>query len=103
MAKSKSAIKINPRAETEPASEVKFSAAGFIRCRVCRCTEIQPCEPPCSWSEVDLCSGCAKAAGALCDWYYGAHSPNFAALVREYKRQVRDNPIPYVLTEESTR
>lgn len=27
-------------------------------CRVCGCTQNDPCEPPCGWAEDDLCSAC---------------------------------------------
>jgi hypothetical protein len=27
-------------------------------CRVCGCTDMRACEPPCSWVEPDLCSAC---------------------------------------------
>ena len=28
------------------------------KCRVCGCTDHRACNPPCSWVEEDLCSGC---------------------------------------------
>jgi hypothetical protein len=28
-------------------------------CRLCGCTDEHACEPPCSWVELDRCSGCA--------------------------------------------
>lgn len=34
-------------------------------CRLCGCTEVTPCEPPCGWAEGDLCTSCAPFAIAL--------------------------------------
>jgi hypothetical protein len=56
---------------------------GYIRCRVCSCTEREPCEPSCSWVEADLCSLCAEVAEALTTWYLSANRPSLAALRRE--------------------
>ncbi len=53
------------------------------RCRVCRCTEREPCEPPCEWSEADLCSSCSDTIATVADWLSGAHKPNQSALLRE--------------------
>lgn len=67
--------------------KVKVDKNGFIRCRVCGCTEIAACQPPCSWvGNQDLCSGCFEAARALGLWVTGAHRPNLTALLREFKR-----------------
>jgi hypothetical protein len=38
-------------------------ARGLGVCRVCRCTDVTACDPPCSWLESDLCSACGVAAG----------------------------------------
>jgi hypothetical protein len=27
-------------------------------CRVCGCTDLQACSPPCSWAAADLCTAC---------------------------------------------
>lgn len=64
-------------------TDLKLDRDGLIRCRVCGCTEREPCNPPCSWIDVDLCSGCADAVLALAEWYDGAHRSNKAALFRE--------------------
>jgi len=32
---------------------------GVRRCRVCGCTDAEPCEEGCEWVEADLCSACA--------------------------------------------
>ena len=29
-------------------------------CRVCGCTELAACYPPCFWAEPDLCSACVS-------------------------------------------
>lgn len=29
-------------------------------CRVCGCTQVQACNPPCYWVEPDLCSACTE-------------------------------------------
>jgi hypothetical protein len=50
---------------------------------VCGCTEFEPCEPPCGWAEVNLCTGCLEAAHALARWQEGSHRANMAALLRE--------------------
>jgi hypothetical protein len=65
---------------------IRTDANGFIRCRVCGCTEIDACDPPCSWIEEDLCSGCAEAVHAMANWAEGARRPNLAGLLREFKR-----------------
>ena len=57
----------------------------LARCRVCRCTESDACNPPCSWSDADLCSGCMEVLTALVHWKEGAHRPNMAALLREWE------------------
>lgn len=33
---------------------------GLGVCRECYCTDVTACDPPCSWVELDLCSGCAE-------------------------------------------
>ncbi|HTA46351.1 MAG TPA: hypothetical protein VK789_28105 [Bryobacteraceae bacterium] len=52
-------------------------------CRVCACTEENACDPPCSWHDETLCSGCAEAAAGLSSWFTGAVRPNPIALARE--------------------
>lgn len=59
-----------------------------MKCRVCRCTEARPCNPPCAWVEPgnDLCTSCADAAAELAGWLDDAHRPSFAALRREAEK-----------------
>jgi hypothetical protein len=38
----------------DPESELPLPAI----CRVCGCTWCDPCDPPCSWAEIDLCTAC---------------------------------------------
>src|ERR1700726_2668963 len=65
---------------------IKFDKDGLIRCRVCGCTEREPCNPPCAWFEADLCTGCALVAEALVSWAEGARRANLTALLREVER-----------------
>lgn len=60
----------------------------LIRCRVCGCTEVDPCNPPCGWFEADICTTCALAAEALHGWMQAARRANKAALWREALRGV---------------
>jgi hypothetical protein len=69
-------------------SAIKHDRDGFVRCRVCGCTERDACDPPCEWVEDDLCSGCAEAAEMLARWKEGARRTNFAALMRETQRRL---------------
>jgi hypothetical protein len=66
-----------------------------IRCRVCRCTERKPCNPPCSWVDQSLCSSCYKAVCAILDWSEGGLRPNMAALRREVEADAA--PLRYQL------
>ena len=38
---------------------------GVQHCRVCGCTDITACDPPCSFVEGDLCSACAPFLEAV--------------------------------------
>jgi predicted Fe-S protein YdhL (DUF1289 family) len=62
---------------------------GLIRCRVCGCTERDACDPPCSWVEDDLCSGCHDAVSAIAIWQLGARRNNRTALLREVETRLR--------------
>jgi hypothetical protein len=73
----------------ELAAEPKWDKDGYVRCRVCGCTEREPCNPPCAWVEEDLCTLCALIAEALAEWKTGAHRANVAALMREVSRKER--------------
>jgi hypothetical protein len=57
------------------------------RCRVCRCTEQFPCNPPCAWFDPSLCTSCALVVEALAAWVEGAHVAVTAALWREVHRR----------------
>jgi hypothetical protein len=72
---------------------VRHDRDGFVRCRVCGCTEIDACNPPCLWVRPpqgpieDLCTTCQRAAEALVYWMDEARRAPMAALLREVKRQ----------------
>lgn len=59
------------------------------KCRVCGCTEMNACNPPCAWAEPDLCTGCRDIAVALVEWERSAVKPNRHALRREVNRRER--------------
>lgn len=61
---------------------------GLTRCRVCGCTDVQACCPPCGWvpGEYDLCTACDHAAETIAEWLEGSHRPSKAALLREVAR-----------------
>ena len=58
---------------------------GFVRCRVCGCTEIDACPGGCGWvpGEENLCTTCGEAARAILIWRGSARRANIAALLRE--------------------
>lgn len=58
------ALKLAPEiwhASQEPLATARrlMAEAGFQRCRVCGCSELDACPGGCSWVEGDLCSCCA--------------------------------------------
>jgi len=59
----------------------------MTRCRVCGCTEVNACNPPCGWEPEcgNLCSNCATAINAVIDWMDAAVRANFTGLIREAK------------------
>jgi hypothetical protein len=65
-----------------------MSIPHLTRCRVCRCTEIEPCLPPCGWEhgEQDLCTNCAEVIRKVQDWLIGGLHPSWAALKREAEK-----------------
>ena len=69
--------------EPSALGEVKRDRDGFIRCRVCGCTEREPCNPPCAWHFPDLCDSCALLVTQILVWWEGAHRPSWARLKRE--------------------
>jgi len=64
---------------------VRRDKDGLIRCRVCRCTETDACNPPCGWApdDFDLCDNCAHIIGELVSWLESARTPGWPALRRE--------------------
>lgn len=73
---------------------MKYDKDGNVKCRVCGCTDREPCNPPCAWYQnSDLCTMCAQAMrqlvtwrGVLKAWREYAHRPSLAALTREAER-----------------
>lgn len=57
----------------------------MTRCRVCGCTEVNACNPPCGWAEADLCSSCFYASTIIAEWMDIAVRANITGLVREAK------------------
>lgn len=62
------------------------------RCRVCSCTEFAACNPPCSWTEPDLCSTCAEHAAVTANWLLSAHRPTWHALRLEVEAMITKHP-----------
>jgi hypothetical protein len=58
-----------------------------MKCRICGCTEREPCNPPCSWArgEGDLCSTCDEMTDSLVAWHLAAFKPTLTRLVREVR------------------
>jgi len=92
-----------PRANGVSGSDhqVKCDRNGFVRCRVCGCTEVDACANGCSGADGDLCSTCDEAVSALAVWFHDARRVNWAALRRETERVVLDETIPYRLASNS--
>jgi hypothetical protein len=65
------------------------NAYGQVKCRVCGCTDRNPCNPACHWVEEDLCSTCLEAARALLHWRESAVKPDRNALWMELNRLYR--------------
>lgn len=66
-------------------SKPKHDRDGYLRCRVCGCTEREACAGGCGWEpgEHDLCTVCAAAIEAVRGWMEHARRANKAALWRE--------------------
>ena len=73
------------RFQKTPGRMVKVDRRGLVKCRVCGCTDVRACDPPCSWREDDLCSGCDDAVKHLMYWAEGANKANKFALLREFE------------------
>jgi hypothetical protein len=65
---------------------IKTDRHGFVRCRVCGCTEIDACANGCGWVDEDLCITCNNAVLAVGDWMENARRPTWAGLRREVDR-----------------
>ena len=67
-----------------------------LKCRVCGCTDTEPCNPPCAWEpgEGDLCTTCGSVIDTLHEWKESALHPSIPALVREFKLQEDGSWIP---------
>ncbi len=72
---------------------IKVDRDGYVRCRVCRCTEREPCNPPCGWFDEDLCTSCQSTVESLTAWMDTANRANKAALWREAKRQYAEEAL----------
>lgn len=59
---------------------VRRDRNGLTRCRVCGCTELDACNPPCGWQagHEDLCTTCHAAAEAIHEWMWAARRANSA-------------------------
>ena len=71
------------------ASQVQRVRDGLQRCRVCGCTQVDGCNPPCGWiAGEDLCTTCYDAAQAVFTWLNSARRVNWAGLRREAEKIV---------------
>jgi hypothetical protein len=70
------------------ADGIARDAQGLTKCRVCKCTELRPCFPPCGWEpgEPDLCDSCADVIRKVREWLIGAHRPSVKALIIEARK-----------------
>ena len=73
-----------------------------MRCKVCGCTEREPCCPACGWSDIEpnLCTVCEDAADALVEWALAARRTNMAGLMRVFNRRLGEQPMDFTLTEK---
>jgi hypothetical protein len=57
------------------------------RCRLCRCSEREPCNPPCGWDCEDrtLCTNCGLVLNVIANWLISAHRPSVSAMLRDAK------------------
>jgi hypothetical protein len=79
----------------------KYGRGGLLKCRICGCTETEPCNPPCAWASGDfrgdICTSCADLAQAVAEWMEDARRPKPNRLIREARLLFENTPIPYVL------
>jgi hypothetical protein len=60
---------------------------GLTRCRVCGCTQVDGCNPPCGWiAGEDMCTTCWDAVQAVFTWTNSARRVNWAGLRREAEK-----------------
>jgi hypothetical protein len=78
---------------------VKRSADGLTRCRICGCTEIDACNPPCGWVEEGLCSTCWQAVAALLRHYDDSRKFNMAGIKREFDAEWREPRLSLILDD----
>ncbi len=60
-----------------------------MRCRVCGCSEREPCNPPCSWAEAELCSECDEAIDDLVAYREAARRYYPRRLLKEVEERSR--------------
>ena len=53
-----------------------------MKCMICSCTHERPCEPPCGWAAMGLCTNCAGLVLVLDSWAESAYRATPAGLVR---------------------
>lgn len=86
----------NGAAPAKPAAPVHVDRNGLARCRVCGCTEMEACEPTCSWVEADLCDSCQVTVTAVTQWFLRAHRPSMRILFTELSAVLTRDPGPYL-------
>jgi hypothetical protein len=61
-----------------------------MKCRVCGCSEFDPCPGGCAWAPGggDICTVCFAAAEAIREWMEETRRVNWAALRREVLPQL---------------
>ncbi len=68
----------------------------LTKCRVCGCSQNEPCNPPCGWARAkgNLCTSCDDLAGNIREWMQDvAVLPNLAELVLEVLQLKRMGPV----------
>ena len=68
-------------------------------CRICSCTETEPCTPPCAWADETwtLCSNCAEMIALIAEWGFSSPRPSFSLVARAAKEAYEKAPVPYRL------